>query len=54
MARNVTIITLGAVVTLRGNVTSNREREVVARHARAVAGVQRIDNVLSVRASPRE
>jgi hypothetical protein len=53
-ARRVTIVTLGAVVTLRGNVTSNREREAIDRHARAVAGVQRIENTLSVHAAPRE
>jgi hypothetical protein len=35
-------------------VTSNRERDAIARHARQVAGVQRIENALSVRTSPHD
>jgi osmotically-inducible protein OsmY len=53
-ARRVTVVTLGAVVTLRGSVGSSRESEAIARHAREVSGVQRIENALSVRTSPRD
>jgi hypothetical protein len=49
-ARNVTIVTRGAVVSLRGNVTSNAERDAIDRHAHEVAGVHRVDNMLSVSA----
>lgn len=49
-ARNVTIITRGAIVTLRGNVTSNAERETIDRHAHQVVGVERVENMLSVSA----
>jgi osmotically-inducible protein OsmY len=47
-ARNVTIVTRDAVVTLRGNVTSNAERDAIDRHAHQVSGVQRVENMLSV------
>lgn len=47
-ARNVTIITSGAVVTLRGDVSSNEEREAIDRHAHEAPGVSRVDNMLVV------
>lgn len=47
-ARNVAIITVDSVVTLRGNVNSADERATVERHAAEVDGVERIDNELVV------
>lgn len=47
-ARNVAIITVDSVVTLRGNVNSAVERSTVERHAAEVDGVARIDNELVV------
>jgi osmotically-inducible protein OsmY len=47
-ARNVTIITADAVVTLRGDVSSNAERDAIDRHAHETAGVSRVDNMLVV------
>ena len=47
-ARNVAIITVDSVVTLRGNVNSANERSTVERHAAEVDGVARIDNQLVV------
>jgi osmotically-inducible protein OsmY len=51
-ARNVTIVTHDAVVTLRGNVDSNMERDAIAHHAQHVAGVERVDNMISVGPQP--
>jgi len=48
-ARNVVIVTRGHVVTLRGDVSSDDERDTVEAHARAVAGVDTVDNRLTVR-----
>jgi osmotically-inducible protein OsmY len=47
-ARNVAIITVDSVVTLRGSVNSADERSTVERHASEVEGVARIDNQLVV------
>lgn len=47
-ARNCTIITSDAVVTLRGDVSSNQERESIDRHAHEAPGVTRVDNMLVV------
>ncbi len=45
-ARNCTIVTRDAIVTLRGNV-SQQERTRIAAHAQAVPGVTRIENLLA-------
>lgn len=47
-ARNCTIVTVDAVVTLRGDVNTAAESATIERHAQAVAGVSRVDNLLSV------
>lgn len=48
-AKNVKIITVGGKVTLRGPVETFEERTIIERSARAVPGVVRIDNQLSVK-----
>jgi hyperosmotically inducible protein len=47
-ARLCTIVTRDAVVTLRGDVASNDERDAIDRHAHAVTGVARVENLLAV------
>ena len=47
-ALNCIIVTDHAVVTLRGNVNTEAERNTIERHARAVAGVRRVDDMLHV------
>lgn len=47
-ARNVKIVTIGGVVTLRGPVASQTERDLIESKARAVAGVTSVDNQLEV------
>jgi osmotically-inducible protein OsmY len=42
------------VVTLRGDVRSNAEREAVERHAQHATGVERVENLLSVDADEDE
>jgi osmotically-inducible protein OsmY len=49
-AKNVKIITLGGVVTLRGPVASSAEKAKIATAAKNVAGVKRVDNQLEVKA----
>lgn len=46
-ARNCVIVTQHGVVTLRGDVT-RAERDAIDRHAREVAGVTRVDDLLNV------
>lgn len=53
-AKNVLVITDGRQVSLRGSVASEAEREAVARHARAVEGVQSVDVQLEVDISDHE
>jgi osmotically-inducible protein OsmY len=55
-ARNVQIVTVGGVVTLRGKVADAAERERVQAIAQGVEGVGRIDNELEVggEATPTE
>jgi len=48
-AKNVTIITRGAQVTLRGAVTTE-EKSTIDRLARAVAGAANVDNQLHTEA----
>jgi osmotically-inducible protein OsmY len=47
-AKNVKIITLNGVVTLRGPVKTAEERSDIARIAQSVGGVSRVDNQLEV------
>jgi osmotically-inducible protein OsmY len=47
-ARNVTVITSGGVVTLRGPVANEQERNAIAAKAEGTTGVKRLDNQLEV------
>lgn len=49
-AQNCKIITAGGVVTLRGPVNSQAEKDGVEAKAKAVAGVTSVDNQLEVKA----
>lgn len=53
-AKNILVITDRRQVSLRGSVASEAEREAVARHARAVEGVQSVDVQLEVDISDHE
>jgi osmotically-inducible protein OsmY len=46
--KNVKIITLDRVVTLRGPVESQAERDAIVKVAQSTSGVQRVDNQLEV------
>jgi osmotically-inducible protein OsmY len=48
-AKNIKIITVNGVVTLRGPVNSEQERDSIAEKARAVGGVQSVVNQLEVK-----
>lgn len=47
-AKNIKIITLNGVVTLRGPVNNEREKNEIAKKARAVNGVRSVDNQIEV------
>lgn len=47
-AKNVKIITINGVVTLRGPVNSEREKLDISRKAQAVSGVRNVDNELEI------
>lgn len=47
-AKNVKIITIDGVVTLRGPVKSEEERQLVGSLAQTAAGVKRVDNQLEI------
>ena len=49
MAKNIKIITVDGVVTLRGPVQSPQEREAIQAKAQQIAGLDRIDNQLEVK-----
>jgi hyperosmotically inducible periplasmic protein len=49
-AHNVKIITNAGVVTLRGPVKSEQEKQKIAAKAKAVTGVARVDNQLEIEA----
>lgn len=49
-AKNVKIITINGVVTLRGPVNSDAEKTAIAAIAQGVAGVTRVDNQLEIAA----
>ena len=48
MAKNIKIITIDGVVTLRGPVKSEKEKTDIGAKAQQVAGVKRVDNQLEV------
>ena len=48
-AKNVKIITVDGVVTLRGPVNSPHEKQVIAAKAQQIAGVNKVDNQLEVK-----
>jgi hyperosmotically inducible protein len=47
-AHDVKIVTVDGVVTLRGPVVSEQERNTIAKKATQVAGVRKIENQLEV------
>lgn len=47
-AKNIKIITIKGVVTLRGPVASSEEKEAIARKINDVKGIVRVDNKLEV------
>jgi len=49
MAKNIKIITVDGVVTLRGPVRSPHEKETIAAKAEQIAGMDKIDNQLEVK-----
>ena len=49
-AKNVKIISVDGVVTLRGPVKSEAEKTTIAGYAQSVAGVKQVDNQLEVTA----
>jgi hyperosmotically inducible periplasmic protein len=49
MAKNIKIITVDGVVTLRGPVQNPQEKEVIQVKAQQIAGIDRIDNQLEVK-----
>lgn len=50
-AKNIKIITVGSVVTLRGPVKSEKERADILAIARGAEGVKRVDNKLEIAAN---
>ena len=47
-AKNVKIITTNGVVTLRGTVNNEREKNEIGRKTKAVSGVKSVDNQLEI------
>ena len=47
-AKNIKIITLNGVVTLRGPVASSQEKDAIARKVSDVHGIVRLDNQLEI------
>ena len=47
-AKNVKIVTSGAVITLRGPVKSQAEKQLIESQARAIAGVASVNDELEV------
>jgi hyperosmotically inducible periplasmic protein len=48
-AKNIKIITVNGLVTLRGPVQSPREKEIIQTKAQQIAGIDKIDNQLEVK-----
>jgi hyperosmotically inducible periplasmic protein len=49
MAKNIKIITIDGVVTLRGPVQNPREKEIIEAKAQQIPGINKIDNQLEVK-----
>ena len=47
-AKNIKIITIKGVVTLRGPVASSQEKDAIARKANDIQGIVKVDNQLEV------
>lgn len=47
-AKNIKIITVDGVVTLRGPVANSQEKENIANKVKNVAGISRVDNQLEI------
>jgi hyperosmotically inducible protein len=47
-AKNIKIMTVNGVVTLRGVVNNDREKSEIGRKARAIIGVRNVDNQLEI------
>ncbi|MBA3721931.1 MAG: BON domain-containing protein [Parachlamydiaceae bacterium] len=47
-AKNIKIITSNGVVTLRGPVNSDRERNVIGQKVKSVRGIRNVDNQLEI------
>lgn len=50
-AKNIKIITINRIVTLRGPVVNAHEKEIIERKASHVKGVEKIDNFIEVKRS---
>lgn len=48
-AKNIKIITMNGVVTLRGTVNSEREKTEIGRKTKSMSGVRTVDNQLEVK-----
>lgn len=51
-AKNIKVITINGIVTLRGPVVNGQEKEIIARKASEIKGVSRIDNQLEIIRNP--
>lgn len=47
-AKNVKIITIDGVVTLRGPVNNDNEKQIIDKKAKSIQGVKRVDNFIEV------
>lgn len=47
-AKNIKIMTVNGVVTLRGVVNSDREKNEIGRKAKSISGVKNVDNQLEI------
>jgi osmotically-inducible protein OsmY len=47
-AKNIKVISINGVVTLRGPVANSREKEIISRKVKDVQGILRVDNQLEV------
>lgn len=47
-AKNIKVVTINGVVTLRGPVASAAEKEAIARKLTSISGIQRVDNQLEI------
>jgi len=51
-AKNIKVITINGVVTLRGPVANAQEKEIIAKKVSEVQGVTRLDNQLEITRNP--